>query len=180
MAATSRPSSARPRREPLGARRCARSWAPPDDKKRGDEASTALADVVDGLRAHDAAPVLIAVDEYSALRARDGLYCDGVSLKPDDLVHIRALRALEMPASRPGASARGADALLADRSRAGAGSGRDDPLGIAHAPFEIPVGMPGRRVRRRVHRYVAGRRRDDVAASARDARVLRAALRGWR
>ena len=66
-----------------------------DDKKRGDEASTALADVVDGLRAHDAAPVLIAVDEYSALfEPATAYYYDGVSLKPDDLVHIRALRAL--------------------------------------------------------------------------------------
>ena len=141
-----------------------------DDKKRGDEASTALADVVDGLRAHAAAPVLIAVDEYSALfEPATAYYYDGVSLEPDDLVHIRALRALGNAGVAPERRlARGAYVLADSQSRGGAGLGpRDRRLGIAHAPFEIPVGeFSDAEFAAAVDRYAAAGfgAADDVAA----------------
>ena len=152
-----------------------------DDKKRGDEASTALADVVDGLRAHDAAPVLIAVDEYSALfEPATAYYYDGVSLKPDDLVHIRALRALEMPASRPSGGSR-----ARVRARRLAVARRRRPRAARPAPRHRPRALrdPRRRVgadaefAAAVDRYAAAGfgAADDVAAlklaTQRDARA---------
>jgi hypothetical protein len=113
---------------------------------------------------------LIAVDEYSALfEPATAYYYDGVSLKPDDLVHIRALRALGSAGVAPERRlARGAYVLADSQSRGGAGLGpRDRRLGIAHAPFEIPVGeFSDAEFAAAVDRYAAAGfgAADDVAA----------------
>lgn len=140
-----------------------------DAKGRGDEASTALADVVESLRAHDAAPVLIAVDEYSALfEASTAYFYDGASLKPDDLVHIKALRALDATGVAPEKRlARGAYVLADSQTRGGVLGPRDRRLGIAHPPFEIPVGeFSDEEFAAAVDRYAAAGfgGADDVAA----------------
>lgn len=112
------------------------------EDKRLDENGTALADVRGALGACVEKPVLVAIDEYTALfEPKSGYWFDNVNLAPTDVVSIDALRTLDAAGVRAGGRlARGVQ-IFADSVSRGPASldGRGKRLSIAHGPFELKL-----------------------------------------